>query len=79
MRRATVEWQAKMPKERCAFHTCKVPLTLTSTACKCEKKFCSAHRHAETHSCAFDYRASGKDDLMKLMSKPIVAEKLALI
>lgn len=69
----------RMPKERCAFPSCKIPLTLTSTACKCEKKFCSAHRHAESHECAFDYRASGKEGLMKTMSKPIIAEKLASI
>lgn len=68
-----------MPKERCAFVPCKAVLTLTSPACKCEKKFCGAHRHAETHSCTFDYRASGKEHLMKTMSKPIVGEKLAIL
>lgn len=68
-----------MPKERCAFATCKTPLTLTSTACKCEKKYCSAHRHAESHACAFDYRASGKEELMKTMSKPIIGEKVMSI
>jgi predicted nucleic acid binding AN1-type Zn finger protein len=68
-----------MPKERCAFPSCKTALTLTSSACKCEKKFCAQHRHAETHQCSFDYRASGKEGLMKLMSKPIIAEKLASI
>ena len=68
-----------MPKERCAFETCKNLLTLTSVACKCEKKFCPSHRHAETHFCSFDYRASGKETLMKTMAKPIVAEKLTII
>jgi hypothetical protein len=68
-----------MPKERCSFPTCKTPLTLTSTACKCEKKYCNAHRHAESHACVFDYRASGKEELMKTMSKPIVADKVAIV
>ena len=68
-----------MPKERCAFATCKTVLTLTSPACKCQKKFCGAHRHAETHLCSFDYRASGKEELLKTMSKPITAEKVAAI
>jgi len=68
-----------MPKERCAFATCKTPLTLTSTACKCEKKYCSAHRYAESHACTFDYRASGKEELMKTMAKPIIAEKISVL
>jgi hypothetical protein len=68
-----------MPKERCAFETCKRTLALTSIACKCEKKFCGAHRHAELHFCAFDYQASAKEHLMKTMSKPIVAEKLSIL
>jgi hypothetical protein len=54
-------------------------LTPTSIACKCEKKFCGAHRHAELHFCTFDYQASGKEHLMKTMSKPIVAEKLSIL
>jgi len=68
-----------MPNGRCAFETCKKTLALTSTACKCEKKFCSAHRHAETHFCSFDYQASGKEQLMKTMAKPIVAEKVSIL
>lgn len=68
-----------MPKERCAFDTCKTILTLTSPACKCQKKFCGMHRHAESHACSFDYRASGKELLMKTMAKPIVAEKLPIL
>jgi predicted nucleic acid binding AN1-type Zn finger protein len=68
-----------MPKERCAFDSCKKPITLTSPACKCEKKFCAAHRHAETHLCSFDYLAAGRQALLKTLSAPIVAEKVATL
>jgi hypothetical protein len=68
-----------MPKQRCAFEGCKNILTLTSTVCRCEKKFCGAHRPAELHSCSFDYKASAKDILLKTMGKPIVAEKVQVL
>ena len=68
-----------MPKQRCAFEGCKNILTLTSIACRCEKKFCGAHRPAESHSCSFDYRASAKDILLKTMGKPIVGEKVQIL
>lgn len=69
----------EMPKERCAFDTCRHTLALTCVACKCEKKFCVAHRHAETHFCTFDYQASAKEHLLKTMSTPIVAQKVAIL
>ena len=68
-----------MHKERCSAESCRAPLTLTSTACKCQKKFCSQHRHAESHACTFDYRASAKETLMKTIGKPVVAEKISIL
>lgn len=68
-----------MPKERCAFDGCRTPLTLTSPACKCEKKFCGEHRHAESHLCSFDYRASAKDILLKTMSTAVIGQKVTSI
>jgi hypothetical protein len=51
-------------------------LTLVSITCKCEKKFCGAHRPPELHECAYDYRGAGKDQLLKAMSTAVVAKKI---
>ncbi len=59
----------KQPK-RCGHSECKKKLTLTDFDCKCGIRFCSAHRHAETHACTFNYKS---------LSTPLVkcvAEKL---
>jgi len=66
-----------MPK--CSFESCKKKLALTDTACKCEKVFCSAHRHFESHACSFDYKAEGKNLLLKTMSTAVVAKKLEIL
>jgi hypothetical protein len=66
-----------MPK--CSFESCKKKLALTDTKCKCEKVFCAAHRHFESHACAFDYKGEGKDNLLKYMSTAVVAKKLDML
>ena len=33
--------------------------------CKCQKKFCIRHKHAEIHKCQFDYKQEQKDKLIK--------------
>ena len=67
---------SNMPKERCSFTGCMGKLTLVSITCKCEKKFCGAHRPPELHECAYDYRGAGKDQLLKAMSTAVVAKKI---
>ena len=69
----------KMPKEKCSFAGCLAKLTLVSITCKCEKKFCNAHRPAELHSCTYDYRAAGKNELLKLMSTAVIAKKIEAV
>ena len=51
-------------------------LTLVSIRCKCEKKFCDKHRYPEDHACTYDFRAAGKDILLKTMSTAVVAKKI---
>jgi predicted nucleic acid binding AN1-type Zn finger protein len=68
----------KMPK-RCMKEGCKCKLKLTDYACRCGKYFCGDHRLSEYHSCSFDYKAYSKELLLKTMSTPIVAEKVAII
>jgi len=52
---------------RCALECCKKKLTLSDFPCKCSKKFCSTHRYAEAHSCAFDYHLNAKQMLSTTM------------
>ena len=49
--------------KRCQMAECKAKLALTDSACKCTGFYCMKHRHAETHSCAFDYKGEGMNKL----------------
>jgi hypothetical protein len=68
-----------MPKVKCSFSGCKTNLTLVSITCKCEKKYCNAHRPPELHACEYDYRAAGKDELLKFMSTAVIAKKIEVV
>lgn len=59
---------AVRPK-RCQGENCKAKLHLTDFACKCEGWFCSAHRHAESHKCSYDFKAQGVAGLEKTLVK----------
>lgn len=50
----------KKEQRRCGAAGCKKKLALTDFACKCNTKFCGAHRLPEEHSCTFDFKAAGK-------------------
>lgn len=61
-------------KKRCEFPECKKAISILSHPCKCKKDLCPVHMNA--HGCTFDYRAEQKEKLMKLMSTPVVAQKI---
>jgi hypothetical protein len=54
---------------RCSHTECKRKLMLTDIMCKCDKRYCITHRHPETHSCTFDYKASGIAHLSTILVK----------
>jgi hypothetical protein len=54
---------------RCSHAECKRKLMLTDVTCKCDKRYCISHRHPESHSCAFDYKASGLAHLSTILVK----------
>jgi hypothetical protein len=68
---------AERPK-RCQGQDCKAKIVLSDFACQCNKFYCSRHRHAENHSCSFDYRNAGTKGLEKNLVK-VVADKLERI
>ncbi|TTG62691.1 AN1-type zinc finger protein 4 [Bagarius yarrelli] len=43
----------------------------TSYECRCGNNFCSTHRYAETHNCAYDYKSAGRRFLQK--SNPLIS------
>ena len=67
-------------KPVCAMDGCKRKLKLVevTTVCKCSKVFCGKHRHAEDHSCDFDYQGKGQRDLSNALVK-LRGEKLSVI
>uniref|UniRef100_A0A8C6RPH1 Zinc finger, AN1-type domain 4 n=1 Tax=Nannospalax galili TaxID=1026970 RepID=A0A8C6RPH1_NANGA len=50
----------------------------TSFKCRCGNNFCASHRYAETHSCTYDYKSTGRKYLQE--ANPVVnAPKLPKI
>merc|ERR550519_3058712 len=67
---------SKPKKRKCL--KCKKKIGLTGFECRCGGLFCSIHRYANKHVCAFDYKAMGAEEISK--SNPVVvAEKVAKI
>ena len=67
--RVTSGKSSKTKKIRCS--DCRKRLNITNVfICRCERKFCAKHRHAESHSCTYDYKADGKKYLEK--ANPII-------
>ena len=53
---------------RCA--SCRKRVGLTGFACRCGATFCGVHRYPERHSCAFGFRAAGRDAIAR--ANPVV-------
>lgn len=55
--------------------TCRAKVGLLGFRCRCEQEFCPKHRHADEHSCPFDYKSFDRDNLTK--ANPVVqAQKI---
>lgn len=70
---STIHQPVKKQSNRC--HSCNKKTGLTGFVCKCKNNFCSEHRHAESHSCDFDYKADGLKILNHINIK-CVADKV---
>jgi predicted nucleic acid binding AN1-type Zn finger protein len=61
-------------KNRCA--CCAKKLTLADFACgKCQVRHCGTHRLPETHACSHDFKASGREQLTKQLTR-VVGDKI---
>ena len=49
---------------------CKKRVGLTAIVCRCGRKFCGIHRYPSEHSCTFDYRAMGAEEIRR--NNPVV-------
>ncbi len=47
----------------------------TGFHCRCGEQFCSFHRYADQHSCSFDYKTSGREELERKHPR-VVASKI---
>ncbi|AFZ80907.1 zinc finger protein, putative [Theileria equi strain WA] len=56
-------------------YMCRKAVGLLGFGCRCGFTFCSLHRQAAAHNCAFDYKAFNKMQLEKRSVK-VVADKL---
>jgi hypothetical protein len=67
----------KINKSRCEQCSIKISIA-TQFTCRCSKKFCGKHRHADEHNCTFDYVTHDRDILAKANTK-VIADKLQKI
>mgnify|MGYP006125872955 FL=1 len=47
----------------CCLDGCKKKLKLSDTPCRCELRFCKAHRLPEKHACTYDFKKRANDNL----------------
>ena len=55
----------KKKRGKCSFDGCNAKLKLTSLECRCKATFCVKHFSAEKHNCTFDYKKSGRENIIK--------------
>ncbi|KAJ4828051.1 Candidapepsin-3 [Turnera subulata] len=68
--------QVQVQPNRCL--TCRKRVGLTGFKCRCGMVFCGTHRYPEQHSCGFDFKSLGKQQIA--MANPVIkAEKLEKI
>ncbi|KAK1267580.1 Zinc finger AN1 domain-containing stress-associated protein 15 [Acorus gramineus] len=53
---------------RCS--SCKRKVGLTGFRCRCGDLFCGRHRYSDVHECSFDYKAVGREEILK--ANPVV-------
>ena len=59
-------------RNRC--YLCRKKVGLTGFKCRCGPIFCALHRHSYQHSCSFDYKALGREELEKRNPKVVAAK-----
>lgn len=63
---------------KCRCEACQKKVGLLGFACRCGGTYCGARRHADAHSCGFDYKAAGRE-LIARQNPLVTATKIAEI
>uniref|UniRef100_T1KVR1 AN1-type domain-containing protein n=1 Tax=Tetranychus urticae TaxID=32264 RepID=T1KVR1_TETUR len=66
----------KKKKTRCT--QCKISVGVIGFPCRCGGIFCSIHRYANEHSCSFNYKEHGAEEIRK-NNPQVVGEKIQKI
>ena len=64
----------KTKPKTCQHVACKKKLMLSDFACRCENYYCGSHRHAESHSCAYDFKKQGATQLEKQLVNAVASK-----
>lgn len=62
----------------CCNHCEKKLKIFNQFTCRCEKIFCTIHRHFNTHDCKFDWKAYDRKNI-QIANPQIVGDKLIKI
>jgi hypothetical protein len=63
--------EESLQKDVTRCYNCRRKVGLLGFKCRCGFVFCSHHRHADQHSCAFDYKAMQKAKITE--QNPVVS------
>ena len=63
-------------KKKC--FNCKKKLGLIPFNCKCSNTFCTKCRLPSDHNCTYDYRAEGKEKILK-ENPVVIADKIKVL
>jgi len=64
------DFQRPVQKHTNRCFTCNKRVGLTGFKCRCDYVFCGTHRLPEEHHCDFDYKTTGREQLLK--NNPLV-------
>lgn len=64
----------KTKPKACQHAECKKKLMLSDFACRCENYYCGSHRHAESHTCSFNFKGQGVTLLEKQLVKSVASK-----
>lgn len=65
-----------MTKEKC--YNCNKKLKIISFPCDCKNTYCQKCRMPEDHSCTFNFKQKGRDQLKKQLEQ-VVTDKIIKI
>merc|ERR1712137_154029 len=69
---------SKIQTDKTLCWACNRKIGLLGFACKCKFVFCREHRYSDKHTCTFDYKGKGQEDLIKKLEEGKLKDKKGL-